>query len=373
MPEIKFQRVSKIYKPNIKAVDDLNFTIYDGEYISLLGPSGCGKTTTLRLLSGLIKPTIGSILWDGVPVENIDPDQRDIGYVFQQFAIFPHLNVYENVAFGPRVKGMKQVDIEDITEAHLKLVGLQEKSYYFPKSLDAADLQRTGIARVLATGAKTLLLDEPMGALDFKIREKFQDELLRIVKELKLTAIHVTHDQSEGMAISDRIGVMKKGKMIQISSPLDYLYSPKQIFSAHFIGESDFFEGVVVKYLSKTIEIELLGDETLSILTKTNPSILPGDRVVVGVRREFFKIEPLPENYNLEVNCFVGKVISDRFLGEKRRTKVNLEFGRTLEIKRNSNELVFKEGSSVLVRIPEQAIRVFKSPEISLIDELEVT
>ena len=190
MPEIKFINVSKHYNQGqVKAIDNLNLTIKDGEYLSLLGPSGCGKTTTLRMISGLILPTSGSILWDGKPIEHLSAAERDVGYVFQQFAIFPHLNVWDNIAFGAQVRENSTEEIEQIVEEKMSVVGLSDKAYRFPASLDAADSQRIGIARVLATGAQTLLLDEPMGALDHKIRERFQDELSGIVKKLNLTAM----------------------------------------------------------------------------------------------------------------------------------------------------------------------------------------
>lgn len=355
-------------------MEELNFTIYEGEYLSLLGPSGCGKTTTLRLLSGLILPTTGQIHWDGKSVEKIPASKRDIGYVFQQFAIFPHLSVWENIAFGPQVKGYHPTDVEETVEEYLTIMGLSDKVDAMPKQLNAPDLQRVGIARVLATGAKTLLLDEPMGALDTKIREKFQDELVRLVKKLSLTAIHVTHDQSEAMAISDRIGVMKKGKMIQLGSPNDLLYHPTQIFSAYFIGEADFLEGIISKLNSKTTEISLLGDEKIVTPTKTRtgPNFTVGQKVIVGVRREFFRMTH-SETTKQRTNVLSGTIISDRFLGEKRRTLVQLEYGRKIEVKRQPDEIALSNGAKVLVTIPENAVFLFNYPLYGLDDAINVT
>lgn len=375
MPEIQFINVSKHYnKGKVVAVDELSLDIHDGEYLSLLGPSGCGKTTTLRMLSGLTLPTKGQILWDGKPVEHTEASERDIGYVFQQFAIFPHLNVYENIAFGPEVKGFSNVDIEAAVEEYMKIVGLADKSSVFPKSLDAADLQRVGIARVLATGAKTLLLDEPMGALDHKIRERFQDELVRIVKELNLTAIHVTHDQSEAMAISDRIGVMKKGKMIQIGSPNELLYSPTEIFTAHFIGEADFLTGVVQHLDDTSVTVQLIGDELIEISRKKFIRFKPvmGERVIIGVRREFFEIQNSDNQVN-PTNSLRGNVMYDRYLGEKRRVKIELDYGRELEVKRHPFVKPLKIGKKVDIFLPSNAVFLFRYPTYGLDDAINVT
>ncbi|MFV2016850.1 MAG: ABC transporter ATP-binding protein, partial [Candidatus Heimdallarchaeota archaeon] len=321
-------------------MDNLDLTIYDGEYLSLLGPSGCGKTTTLRMIAGLILPTSGQILWDGKPIQHLSAAERDVGYVFQQFAIFPHLNVWDNIAFGAQVREYSTIEIEDIVKEKMSIVGLTEKANRYPTTLEAADLQRIGIARVLATGAQTLLLDEPMGALDYKIREKFQDELLGIVKKLELTAIHVTHDQSEAMAISDRIGVMKKGRMIQLGSPNDLLFNPTQIFTAHFIGESDFVEGVISNISDEIITVELSGDEKIIVPRNGQVRINPvlQKKVVVGLRREFSTIIDFDEELSGQNNILSGTILSDRFLGEKRRTVVNIDYGRLIEIKRDPLE-----------------------------------
>ncbi|OLS26518.1 MAG: Spermidine/putrescine import ATP-binding protein PotA [Candidatus Heimdallarchaeota archaeon LC_2] len=376
MPEIKFINVSKHYNHGkVMAIDNLNLTIKDGEYLSLLGPSGCGKTTTLRMIAGLILPTSGTILWDGKPIEHLSASDRDVGYVFQQFAIFPHLNVWDNIAFGAQVRENSSEQIEQIVEDKMSVVGLSDKANRFPANLDAADLQRIGIARVLATGARTLLLDEPMGALDHKIREKFQDELAGIVKNLDLTAIHVTHDQSEAMAISDRIGVMKKGKMIQIGSPNDLLFNPTQIFTAHFIGEADFMEGVVAKIDSHSIGIELIGDEKIVIprdgQVRLNPTMY--EKVVIGLRREFGQIINYNEEHVGKENILTGKVQSDRFLGEKRRTVVNIDFGRSIEIKRNPLEQSYSKGDKVMISIPTGNAFLFSNPPHGLENALSVT
>ncbi|MCY3413048.1 MAG: ABC transporter ATP-binding protein [Candidatus Heimdallarchaeota archaeon] len=368
MPEIKFLNVTKRYG-KIIAVENLNLTIKDGEYLSLLGPSGCGKTTTLRMLSGLILPTEGQILWDDQPVQDLPPDERDIGYVFQQFAIFPHMNLWENIAYPLEVKGVSKPEVEQTVAKYLNLVGLDQKAHLFPRDVSAADLQRTGVARVLARGAKVLLLDEPFGALDQKVREQFQDELRGIVKQLGLTAIHVTHDQSEAMAISDRIGVMKKGKMIQLSSPTNLLFNPRQIFAAHFIGEANFLGGIIMQKSAEYIEVELIGGNKLRA-SKEIDFYTIGDRVVLGFRKGFAKILHSPPNH---INYIEGEVLSDRYLGEKRRINIELPYGRDLEIMALPHEPRCEEGSTVYVEILPENIIIYRYPRYGLEEALEVT
>ena len=374
MPEIQFFGVSKFYG-NVKAVEDLNFTIQEGEYLSLLGPSGCGKTTTLRMISGLILPTEGKIVWDGKQVQDVQAADRDVGYVFQQFAIFPHLTIWENIAFGPKAKGFPKKEIEQSVEEYIKLVGLSDIADAYPSSLSAANKQRTGIARVLATGAKTLLLDEPMGALDSKIREHFQDELLNIVKSLGLTAIHVTHDQSEALAISDRVGVMKKGKLVQIASPDELLFNPNEVFASYFIGETDVFEGIIRKINTESVMVELLGDEVITIDSKRANRITPtvGQKVIIGIRREFFSLLPYDESQISDTDCFQGTVVADRFQGEKIRTKVKLDYGRELEVKRSNSGKRYKFGDKVLVKIEKNTAFLFMYPSLGLEQEISVT
>jgi len=369
LPEIEFRNVTKRFG-EVVAVKNLTFTIYDGEYLSLLGPSGCGKTTTLRMIAGLINPTEGEILWNGRPIHHLHPSQRNIGYVFQNFAIFPHLTVWENVAYGPEVKGFPEKEVEDLVETYLKLVGMKGKEDEYAVSLSAPDKQRVGIARVLASGAKTLLLDEPMGALDQQIREKFQDELRGIVKKLGLTAVHVTHDQSEAMAISDRIGVMKKGEILQVDSPLNLLFNPETIFVNNFIGEANFFEGIVTSEQEGYLKIELYSGEIFTV-TKPTHGFLPGDRVVIGIRKEFPIIYP-SDGLSRE-NYFSGIVEEDRFVGEKRRVIIRLKYDQLIEIKNRNTQQSFKHGDKVDIEVPSLAINVFPYPKEGLAEAVSVT
>jgi multiple sugar transport system ATP-binding protein len=199
MPEVKLTNISKKFGEVI-AVDSVNLTVHNGEYVALLGPSGCGKTTTLRIIAGLTMPTEGEVFIDGKEVTNAPPGDRDIGFVFQHFEIFPFWDVWDNVGYGPKLRGLDDIEIEERVWDALETTRLTDKVDNFPDELNTPELQRVGVARALATGAKLMLFDEALGALDPKLKYSFfQHELRKIVKKNKLTAIHVTHDQREAM------------------------------------------------------------------------------------------------------------------------------------------------------------------------------
>src|SRR5512136_2890215 len=258
MPEVRVVNLTKKFG-EITALEDINLDVHDKEYFSLLGPSGCGKTTLLRLIAGLIEPTSGEIYIGERRVDKVPPEDRDIGFVFQTFALFPHMTVWENVLYGPRVKNFDLKEAETIGDEVLELVKLHERLDAYPNELSGGMMQRIAVARALAAGARTLLLDEPLGQLDAKVRNEIRYDIRKMAKDLNLTAIHVTHDQSEAMSISDRIAVMKKGTVKQIGTPSDLYMSPQNIFVANFIGESNFFEGYVADQTGKDMLIELRG------------------------------------------------------------------------------------------------------------------
>ncbi|MFW9851605.1 MAG: ABC transporter ATP-binding protein [Candidatus Thorarchaeota archaeon] len=372
MTEVRFQHVTKIFDKRVEAVKDLSFIINDGEYISLIGPSGCGKTTTLRLLAGTILPTRGKIFFDNVAMENLSIQDRNIGFVFQHFAIFPHMTVWENAAYGPTVRGKTRKEIEELVEKALKSVQIHDKADLYPESLSAPDWQKTALARVLAAEAQLLLLDEPLGALDQKIREEFQDFLRELVKREKLTAIHVTHDQSEALILSDRVAVMNKGQLIQFGTPADLLFSPNHIFSSFFVGESDFLEGVIVDDEEQLAKVRV----GKSVIDVHNMGIPRGRRVAVAVRREFFQIQKHDSERkisNKENNYLLGNVIQDRFLGLLRRVRVKLENQQIIEIKIHAKHPVyFKENEQVIITIEPDYARCYEYPKGGIASALEM-
>ena len=224
---------------------DLNLYIRDKEFITLLGPSGCGKTTTLRIIAGFIDPDEGEVIFDGKKINDVPPHKRQVNTIFQRYALFPHLNVYENVAFGLRIKKMKEKEIKATVEEMLKLVNLSGFEKRAINSLSGGQQQRVAIARALAVQPRVLLLDEPLGALDLKLRKDMQAELKGIQQRLGITFIYVTHDQEEALSMSDTIVVMDSGVIQQIGTPIDIYNEPKNAFVADFIGESNILDGIM--------------------------------------------------------------------------------------------------------------------------------
>ena len=226
-------------------LDNLNLYINDKEFLTLLGPSGCGKTTTLRIIGGFTTPTSGDVLFDGVRINDVPPYKRQINTVFQKYALFPHLNVFENVAFGLRLKKVPDAEIKERVMEMLEVVSLKGFESRKPDALSGGQQQRVAIARALVNRPKVLLLDEPLGALDLKLRKDMQNELKRIQQAMEITFIYVTHDQEEALAMSDTVVVMDKGKIQQIGTPEDIYNEPKNAFVADFIGESNIIDGIM--------------------------------------------------------------------------------------------------------------------------------
>ena len=228
-------------------LDHINLYINDKEFLTLLGPSGCGKTTTLRIIGGFATPTSGDVLFDGVRINDVPPYQRQINTVFQKYALFPHLNVFENIAFGLRMQKLPEAEIKQRVMEMLETVSLKGFEHRRPDALSGGQQQRVAIARALVNRPKVLLLDEPLAALDLKLRKDMQIELKRIQQQVGITFIYVTHDQEEALTMSDTIVVMDKGSIQQIGTPEDIYNEPKNAFVADFIGDSNIVDGVMHK------------------------------------------------------------------------------------------------------------------------------
>ena len=226
-------------------LDSINIYFNDSEFLTLLGPSGCGKTTTLRIIGGFLQPTSGDVLFDGVRINDVPPHKRKINTVFQKYALFPHLNVYENIAFGLRIAKVPSKEIDERVMNMLDIVSLRGFEKRKPDQLSGGQQQRVAIARALVNRPKVLLLDEPLGALDLRLRKDMQNELKRIQQQLGITFIYVTHDQEEALAMSDTVVVMDKGRIQQIGTPEDIYNEPKNAFVADFIGESNILDGIM--------------------------------------------------------------------------------------------------------------------------------
>ncbi len=228
-------------------LDDINLYFNDKEFLTLLGPSGCGKTTTLRIIGGFIKPTSGDVMFDGVRINDVPPHKRKVNTVFQKYALFPHLDVYENVAFGLRIAKVPEEEIDERVTEMLEIVSLKGFENRRVAQLSGGQQQRVAIARALANRPKVLLLDEPLGALDLRLRKDMQNELKRIQQAMGITFIYVTHDQEEALSMSDTVVVMDKGRIQQIGTPEDIYNEPKNAFVADFIGESNILDGVMLE------------------------------------------------------------------------------------------------------------------------------
>ena len=226
-------------------LDSINIYFNNSEFLTLLGPSGCGKTTTLRIIGGFLQPTSGDVLVDGVRINDVPPHKRRVNTVFQKYALFPHLNVFENVAFGLRIAKVPQKEIEQRVTEMLEIVSLKGFEKRKPDQLSGGQQQRVAIARALVNRPEVLLLDEPLGALDLRLRKDMQNELKRIQQQLGITFIYVTHDQEEALAMSDTVVVMDKGRIQQIGTPEDIYNEPKNAFVADFIGESNILDGIM--------------------------------------------------------------------------------------------------------------------------------
>ncbi|HEX7673921.1 MAG TPA: ABC transporter ATP-binding protein [Bdellovibrio sp.] len=260
------------------ALRSVNLSIAEGEFFSLLGPSGCGKTTLLRIIAGLENATEGKIILNSERVDQLSASQRPFNMVFQKYALFPHLTVEENIAYGLKLKKLSKDEIEGRVAEVLALVEMSEFRDRRPETLSGGQAQRIAIARALVNRPKVLLLDEPLSALDQKLREHMQRELRALQRKLKLTFIYVTHDQEEALVMSDRIGIMNKGELVQVSSPREIYENPESIFAAQFLGTTSLLQGELVE-ISQDLATIRLGDGTL-VKAKCN---IPSDQIRLGM------------------------------------------------------------------------------------------
>ena len=284
-----------------QVLDHINLYINDKEFLTLLGPSGCGKTTTLRIIGGFATPTSGDVLFDGVRINDVPPYQRQINTVFQKYALFPHLNVYENIAFGLRMQKLPEAEIKERVMEMLETVSLKGFEHRRPEALSGGQQQRVAIARALVNRPKVLLLDEPLAALDLKLRKDMQIELKRIQQQVGITFIYVTHDQEEALTMSDTIVVMDKGSIQQIGTPEDIYNEPKNAFVADFIGESNIIDGIMPE------------DNVVQMYGRRFPCLdggfAPNEAVDVVIRPEDIDIVPV------EQGQLTGTVTSVTFKG----------------------------------------------------------
>ncbi len=369
MPSIELVNVTKRYG-DIVAIKNLNLTIKDEEYVCVLGPTGSGKTTLLKLIAGIVRPDSGEIYIDDELVNKLPPQERNVAYVPQQYALFPHLSVIDNVAFGPLSKGFSKEEAYKVSMQMLEMTRLDHRANSFPHELSGGMQQRLALARGLASGAKILLLDEPLGALDARLRVELRYKLREIAKENDLTTIHVTHDQEEAMVVADRIVILRHGEIQQEGTPAQVYYEPKSIFVAHFVGSANFFEGFIAETDPHGSWIQLRNGFVLRVNGKAGKV---GERVVVMIREE--KTEILKRTRKREeINLLPGKIEEISLLGDFVSYSILLDNGDRVNSKMPMFSGIgkFKIGERVYVRLRTENLRVYPYPPQGLYQELEV-
>lgn len=312
---ITLEAISKTFihrvKGKVKAVDNVNLEIKPGELLTLLGPSGCGKTTTLRMIAGFEQPDKGSILLGEEDVTQLMANQRNIGFVFQNYALFPHLSIYENIAYGLKVKGIPRAEEKKLVEEVLSLVGLKGYESQFPNQVSGGEQQRVALARAIVIKPKVLLLDEPLSNLDAKLRVYTRLEIRRLQKNLGMTSVYVTHDQEEAMAISDRIAIMNKGRIVQVGSAEKLYYEPNSEFVSKFIGKMNTLS-TQVEHVNEDIIFLKIFDQIYKIPKISNYDFKKNQKLDIFIRPEFIKLSK-----ELKEGSIRGKIIEKTFLGEK--------------------------------------------------------
>ncbi|HVB23284.1 MAG TPA: ABC transporter ATP-binding protein [Ktedonobacteraceae bacterium] len=329
MAFLELENITKYFGRNT-AVDHIHLAVEHGEFVTLLGPSGCGKTTILRMVAGFEVPSDGNILLDGEDITQRAASKRPMGMVFQSYALFPHLTAEQNIAFGMSIKHQPKETIKRRCAELLELVGLGDKGRSYPHQLSGGQQQRVALARALAVEPKVLLLDEPLSALDAKVRVSLRNEIRRIQQQLKMTAIYVTHDQEEALAISDRIAVMAKGRIEQLDQPEEIYSNPRTIFAASFVGSSNQFHGVLESAAQGLCRVD---NQLLHI--QPTPELKDGEAVLVLVRPEEVSLQVAGEQDDTNIsasdeNIIPGVIELRTFLGPFTRFHVHTEAGNSL-------------------------------------------
>ena len=367
MPSVEVRGVVKTYS-NIQALKGVDLKVKAGEYLSIVGPSGCGKTTLIKVIAGIVQPDKGEVTIGNRNVSDLAVEDRNLGYVFQEIALFPHMSSYDNVSYGLMVRGKSPEDRSSEVKQMLGMMALEEYASYYPNELSGGARQKTAIGRALATGSNLLLLDEPLGLLDLKVRTVLRYELQKLVKDLHLTAIHVTHDQEEALSISDSVVIMKAGNIVEVGEPKELYLHPKELFTAKFLGEATFMEGIVKKE-GKTITVDVNG---LTLKAQNNGGKLGlGDRCVLAIRPEFVEIR---NGKKTGSNKCHGRIRIAGFLGDAYRYEVDADNGVTVIVKKPivENEPDLKVGDEVTIYMAQKHILTFRHPGGDLEKELSI-
>ncbi|MEJ5256937.1 MAG: ABC transporter ATP-binding protein [Fervidobacterium sp.] len=349
---LKLINVSKVFKDfkgnEVRAVDNVSFDVQPGEFVTLLGPSGCGKTTTLRMIAGFEKPTDGMILINNVNVVEIPPWKRDTAMVFQSYGLFPHMNVAENIAYGLKMRKVPPSDIEKKVKNILKVVGLEGYGDRPPSSLSGGQQQRVALARALVVEPSVLLFDEPLSNLDVLLREQMRIEIKRIQKEVGITAIYVTHDRTEALTLSDKIVLMKGGKIEQIGSPEEIYEKPVSKFAAEFMGKINFFPVEIVERLEDRTVIKLNGQ----VYTIPSLPTSKSEKYVLGCRPEGLKIA--------SKGPVKGVIKTIVYLGNFSEYYIDTEFGEVMVKVLPPFDTTLSEGKEVHIDIVPEIAKIIQ-------------
>lgn len=334
---LQIRHLSKSYG-DTQILQNINLDIYDGEFLTLLGPSGCGKTTLLRLIGGFELPNAGSLQLEGVDIAGLPAEKRPINTVFQQYALFPHMNVYDNIAYGLKLKGVPKTEIDQRVREALAMVQLDHTINRRPQDLSGGQQQRIAIARAVVNRPKMLLLDEPLSALDAKLREQMQSELKRLQRELGITFVFVTHDQQEALSMSDRIAVIKNGVFQQIDTPIGIYESPANLFTASFIGETNLFKGNVLEVNPATIKVEVVeqndGFHPIRELPRPKFDVQVGQNVNLLLRPEDIRVYYTHEGHE----GLIGNVVDSAYKGSTLDSVIQLKNGNIVKTSEYFNE-----------------------------------
>lgn len=353
------QNVSKIFRQpesgkEFKAVDAIDLEIHEGEMVTLLGPSGCGKTTTLRMISGFEYPSTGKIIIDSKDVAKIPPNKRGISMVFQSYALFPHMNIYENIAYGLKIQKLDEAETIQRAKAVIELMELNGMEKRFPNQLSGGQQQRVALARAVVIEPSVLLFDEPLSNLDAKLRESMRDELRALQKRLRITSLYVTHDQSEAMAISDRVVIMNKGKIAQIGTPVEIYEQPDSRFVANFIGKANFMEGIFKGMRGKGALVEIEGQNLEFSAPGQMKGVEKNKTCCISVRPESILLSS-------EKGDFKGYISRAIYYGSKIEYEVMIKQKPILvEIYNPQLSEYFPEGSNVFVSFISSCVRVLE-------------
>ncbi len=358
---VELTGVNKLYGTN-HVVKDLNITVEEGEFLTLLGSSGCGKTTTLRMIAGFEEPTTGSIKVEGESIEEKEPFERNVNTVFQTYALFPHKTIFNNIAYGLKMKKVPKAEIKERVLEMMEMVQLSGFENRYPSQLSGGQKQRVAIARALINRPRVLLLDEPLGALDLKLRKQMQLELKRLQKKLNITFIYVTHDQEEALTMSDRIAIMHDGVVDQLASPTEIYEHPATRFVATFIGETNVYDGCITSITDGIATVTL---ENGAVRVKCDSSFSILEYATVSVRPEKMRFETKPQD-GFELIAIVKDYV---YVGSVLKCIVSLPNGNELKIERLAGQELPPIGSVIYpywapedgVLIHNDSYKIFKA------------